>query len=42
MTIFTIGYGDILPTNNLEIGCVLIMQMFGKDIIMKVLLIFLT
>jgi hypothetical protein len=29
-TIFTIGYGDIVPINNMEIFCVLIMQMLGR------------
>jgi hypothetical protein len=29
-TILTVGYGDILPKNLLEIFIVLIMQIFGK------------
>lgn len=28
-TIFTIGYGDIVPVNNIEVMCVLAMQMLG-------------
>ena len=28
-TIFTIGYGDFVPVNNMEILCVLVMQMLG-------------
>lgn len=28
-TIFTIGYGDISPVNDMEILCVLVIQMLG-------------
>lgn len=31
-TIFTIGYGDLVPVNNMEILCVLAMQMLGTPL----------
>jgi hypothetical protein len=34
-TIFTIGYGDFVPINNMEILCVLAMQMLGTALSMQ-------
>ena len=30
-TMFTVGYGDILPINNLEIIVILFIQVLGKN-----------
>lgn len=39
-TIFTIGYGDITPINNMEILCVLAIQTLGTSYRIQALSIF--